>query len=112
MNRTQDRRMDFHSRIPHTRGDEPRRTAIMVARSVSIPHTCGDEPERDVLSRRSAVRIPHTVGMNRLCRRAIQYYLIVFPTHVGMNRHLAFCAQLLVCIPHTRGDEPLYEVKS
>ena len=30
----------------------------------------------------------------------------MFPTHVGMNRHLTNTSQVARHVPHTRGDEP------
>ena len=53
------------NRIPHTRGDEPGFNSGMKGMTACIPHTRGDEPK--VQTRRGGS-------------------LVVFPTHVGMNR--------------------------
>jgi len=34
----------------------------------------------------------------------------VFPTPVGMNRRVTELIDVLVCVSHTRGDEPLVYV--
>ena len=74
-----------HWSIPHTRGDEPNLRRSDCVALLRIPHTRGDEPSGDVFELK---------------------YLVVFPTHVGMNRQEAPTLTPLIRIPHTRGDEP------
>ena len=36
----------------------------------------------------------------------------VFPTHVGVNRKMAYGKGVGICIPHARGGEPWQEAKA
>ena len=38
--------------------------------------------------------------------------IVVFPTHVGMNREHDQTEFALACVPHARGDEPLEAVEA
>ena len=75
---------NWDARIPHTRGDEPF-CALLQRRQLGIPHTRGDEPFCALLQRRQ-LGIPHTRGDEPRCWVRSCKTLRVFPTHVGMNR--------------------------
>ena len=49
---------------------------------------------------------PTHVGMNRQKTRGRPMALCVFPTHVGMNHAPQMARDVLVRVPHARGDEP------
>ena len=62
-----------------------RKSVIVNADERHVPHTRGDEPQwmTDIYGK-----------------------VIMFPTHVGMNRQHRVFLLVLRHVPHTRGDEP------
>ena len=72
--------------IPHTRGDGPDEVQDYVPSQAYSPHTWGWTVRRNLSA------LPN----------------FVFPTHVGMDRADCQPKMTLICIPHTRGDGPVY----
>ncbi len=71
--------------IPHARGGEPKSRGREWDLDLSIPHARGGEP-----------------AVNGILAESI----IVFPTHVGVNRLPNQLVKVLSSIPHARGGEP------
>ena len=75
-----------------------------------IPHTRGDGPKVAYPNSYLPEYSPHTwgwTGHSPSRRMSVR----VFPTHVGMDRHITWSLGCLGCIPHTRGDGPTCEGK-
>ncbi len=70
-----------------------------------VPHARGDGPSTSPQGGRLAQRSPRTWGWTGLIV-APAGSDSAFPTHVGMDRHLASRAGPWPCVPHARGDGP------
>ena len=84
-----------------------RRLTTRTAMATGIPHTRGDGPHLRSGKGTSPWYSPHTWGWTAgypplMCRS------LVFPTHVGMDRGSSSRSMTPACIPHTRGDGPLF----
>ena len=77
----------------------------------TIPHTRGDVPSHTPIAFVAAAYSPHPWGCSETTIR-LAADLDLFPTPVGMFRSRWFLLYLMVPIPHTRGDVPVYLVKT
>ena len=84
MNRQKGKKITFTSRVPHTRGDEPKLMEHFPGKVVSSPHAWG------------------WTGVSCVIRKCYEE----FPTRVGMNRLFLIENLDKNRVPHTRGDEP------
>ena len=119
--------------VPHRRGDEPTCMEPAVAGATlyvfptgvgmnrdllpdsrpdpsgaCVPHRRGDEPASIVCSDLGmSKRVPHRRGDEPVLSLAATSFIVqVFPTGVGMNRHIRRQAGQEPGVPHRRGDEP------
>jgi len=82
-----------------------RAPALMRRRSSRIPHARGDGPKRRWVLRGLCGYSPRTWGWTA-AGRAGPAGADVFPTHVGMDRRRRRIFPLATGIPHARGDGP------
>ncbi len=74
--------------------------------SISNRHQCTLQKSRRMYPELPNYPVPHTRGDEPTGKMRYTDNVIVFPTHVGMNRTWRYLYLDYSSVPHTRGDEP------
>ena len=92
--------------MPHARGDEPAFVALEDGTIAGMPHARGDEPPSRSGQSPAERSMPHARGDEPDYKTRITDFMLVCPTHVGMNRDAWSGKGEALRMPHARGDEP------
>ena len=88
-----------------TRVGMVRNASLQTTVNANIPHTRGDGPENGFDENQVRKYSPHAWGWSVTSNQA-EIIIEIFPTRVGMVRHVSGLRGDVSDIPHTRGDGP------